>query len=81
MTNDKELEQQLYDALIKQFLDKLNSDIITDKELKIIKDFIIERDIGVNPQAHKNTKTLATKLPFDEHDEEYEDIAPIKRIK
>lgn len=78
---DKDLEQQLYDALIQQFLNKLDSDEITDKELKVIKDFIIERDIGVNPQAHKNTKTLAAKLPFDETDDEYEDIAPMKRIK
>lgn len=78
---NKDLEQQLYDALIQQFLNKLDSDAITDKELKVIKDFIIERDIGVNSEAHKLTKNLATKLPFDEQDEEFEDIAPIKRIK
>ena len=79
--SNKDLEQQLYVALIQQFLNKLDSDAITDKELKVIKDFIIERDIGVNSETHEPTKNLATKLPFDEQDEEFEDIAPIKRIK
>jgi hypothetical protein len=79
--SNKDLEQQLYDALIQQFLNKLDSDVITDKELKVIKDFIIERDIGVNSETHEPTKNLTAKLPFDEQDEEFEDIAPIKRIK
>lgn len=78
---DKDLEQQLYNALIQQFLNKLDSDEITDKELKVIKDFIIERDIGVNPEIHKLTRDLTKKLPFDELDDEFESIAPIKRIK
>lgn len=78
---DKDLEQLLYDALIRQFLNKLEADHITDKELKVIKDFIIERDIGVNNATHSETKKLTNKLPFSEIEEEFEDITPIKRVK
>ena len=78
--NDMEKESKLYDSLIDYFIDKLSNGEVSDKELKVITDFVTEKGIDANPKTHEKTQTLSQALPFDELDEEA-DIQPLKRIK
>lgn len=69
-------------ALYNKFLDKLNELLdnpdVTDKELRIILNFLEANNIQANPEANEQLKELANKysedLPFD--DEEL----PIERL-
>jgi hypothetical protein len=74
-------ESLLYDSLIDYFIDTLRGGEISDKELKVITDFVTSKDIGANPEKHEKTKELANSLPFEEIDEEFGDVSPLRIIK
>ena len=76
-----EKESKLYDSLIDYFINILSNGDVSDKELKVITDFVTEKEIGADPQTHEKTQELSQALPFEELDEDFEDIQPLKRIK
>lgn len=61
-------------ALYNKFLDKLNALLdnpdVTDKELRIILNFLENNNIQANPETNEQLQALANKytgdLPFDE---------------
>lgn len=75
-----EKESKLYDSLIDYFINILSNGEVSDKELKVITDFVTEKGIDANPKTHEKTQTLSQALPFDELAEE-EELQPLKRIK
>lgn len=64
-----ERERKLYDKFINKLDKILDNPDVTDKELKIILDFLKDNNIGANPEAHAGLKSLISRfddeLPFD----------------
>ena len=64
-----ERERKLYDKFINKLDKILDNPDVTDKELKIILDFLKDNNIGANPEAHTGLKSLLSRfddeLPFD----------------
>lgn len=60
-------EQKLYDKFLNVLLEKLDNPEITEKELKIILDFLDNNNIQANMETNKDLNNLATKfnLPFE----------------
>ena len=64
-----ERERKLYDKFVNKLDEILDNPEITDKELKIILDFLKENNIGANTETHQGLRTLISRfdeeLPFD----------------
>lgn len=64
-----ERERKLYNKFVDKLLELLDNPEISDKELKIILDFLKENNIGANPEAHTGLKSLVSRfdveLPFE----------------
>jgi hypothetical protein len=74
-------ETILYNSFIQTLINKVKSDKVDIADLKLIKEFIQDRNIGANPQTHKPTKELNNAmLPFDDSED---NITPIrvKKVK
>lgn len=67
MTNKK--EQKLYDKFVDKLLELLDKEEITDKELRVILNFIESQNLQASPEANEDLNSLANKfkltLPFD----------------
>ena len=67
MTNKK--EQKLYDKFVDKVLELLEKAEITDKELRVILNFIESQNLQANPDENERLKELKEKftldLPFD----------------
>lgn len=67
MTNKK--EQELYDKFVDKLLELLDKEEITDKELRVILNFIESQNLQASPEANEDLNSLANKfkltLPFD----------------
>ena len=67
MTNKK--EQKLYDKFVDKLLEILEKEEVTDKELRVILNFIETQNLQANPDENEGLNKLAEKfkieLPFD----------------
>lgn len=63
MTNKK--EQKLYDKFVDKLLELLEKAEITDKELRVILNFIESQNLQANPDENKGLNELKNKLKID----------------
>lgn len=67
MANKK--EQKLYDKFVDKLLELLEKEEITDKELRVILNFIESQNLQANPDVNEGLNALVNKikidLPFD----------------
>ena len=63
MTNKK--EQKLYDKFVDKLLELLEKEEITDKELRVILNFIESQNIQANPDENEKLNELKNKLKID----------------
>lgn len=66
-------EQILYNKFVDKLNELLDKPDITDKELRIILNFLTDNNIGANPEENEHLKGLIKKyeetdLPFDDEE-------------
>ena len=67
-------ERKLYDKFVDKLLELLDDPDITDKELRVIQNFLADNHIEANEETNEGLKELVNKfeLPFDVEELEVE---------